>query len=142
MQVEMDSMMYCGWMGFPRFYSLWTDDHVGDPAIGAKMLAAVTGIDRTMEENVRSFEAVWTLERAIRVREGQRREHDSFIDATFETNKAWASKEVFGKVLDEYYKTRGWAVDTGIPTRSQLEKLGMKDVADDLAGKYGVRVPA
>ncbi len=21
MHVEMDSMMYCGWMGFPRFYS-------------------------------------------------------------------------------------------------------------------------
>jgi aldehyde:ferredoxin oxidoreductase len=142
MQVEMDSMMYCGWMGFPRFYSLWTDDHLGDPSIGAKMLAAVTGIDRTFAENVGSFESAWTLERAIRVREGQRREHDWFIDATFEANKSWASKEVFSKVLDDYYKARGWAVDSGIPTRTQLEKLGMKDVADDLGAKYGVQVPA
>jgi aldehyde:ferredoxin oxidoreductase len=142
MQIEMDSMPYCGWMGYPRFYSLWTADHLGEPGVGAKMLAAITGIDRTMEENVKSFEATWTLERAIHVREGHRREHDWFTDSVFEKNKAWTSKEAFNKVLDEYYKARGWGVDTGIPTRSQLVKLGMTDVADDLEKKYGVKVPA
>jgi aldehyde:ferredoxin oxidoreductase len=141
MHVEMDSMTYCGWMGFPRFYSLWTPDHVGDPSVGVKMLAAITGIDRTMEENVQSFEAVWTLERAIRVREGQRKEHDMYLDSFF-AKTTWTSKDEFSKALSEYYKARGWAVDTGIPTRSQLEKLGMRDVADDLETKYGVQVPA
>jgi aldehyde:ferredoxin oxidoreductase len=142
MDIEGDSIPYCRWMGFPRWYSIWTPDHVGDPGVGAKMLAAVTGIERTMEENVNSFEAAFTLERAILVREGLRREHDWYNDLTFEKNKDWTSKEEFNKVLDEYYTARGWDVATGIPTRSQLEKLGMKDVADDLESKYGVKVPA
>jgi aldehyde:ferredoxin oxidoreductase len=80
--------------------------------------------------------------RAIRVREGQRREHDMLNDAIFEKDKAWATKEKFNKALDEYYTARGWDVATGIPRRSTLEKLGLKDVADDLEKKYGVKVPA
>ncbi len=141
MSVEMDSMPYCSWAGFPRWYSLWTSDHVGDPGVGAKMLGAITGIDRTMEENVEAMEATWTLERAIHVREGHRREHDWFTDHFFEQNKSWTSKSEFAKALDDYYTMRGWDVSTGIPTRSRLQELGLQDVADELKRKYGVAVP-
>jgi aldehyde:ferredoxin oxidoreductase len=141
MDLERDSTMYCGWMGFPRFYSLYTPDHVGDPSIGSKLLSAVAGIDRTMEENVKAMEAAWNVERSIHVREGRRREHDYLTDAVFEANKGITRQE-FDKALDEYYRARGWDVATGIPRRSTLEALDIKDVADDLAGKYGVQVPA
>ncbi len=33
---------------------------------------------------------------------------------------------------DEYYKLRGWDIETGNPTRETFVKLGMKDVADSL----------
>ena len=34
-------------------------------------------------------------------------------------------------MLDEYYEIVGWDERTGIPKRSTLESLGLKDVADD-----------
>lgn len=140
-QMEMDSIPMCGWMGFPRFYSIWTPDHLGDPSAGAKILSALAGIDRTMEENWAAMEVPFTLERAIHAREGHRREHDIFIDAVFSKTQ-WTTKEEYNKVLDEYYRARGWDVETGIPTRSQLERLGLTDVADDLERKYGIRLSA
>jgi aldehyde:ferredoxin oxidoreductase len=39
----------------------------------------------------------------------------------------------FERLKDSYYKLVGWDVNTGWPTRTKLEELGMKDVADDLA---------
>ena len=46
-------------------------------------------------------------------------------------------REQWEALKDRYYELRGWDVDTGVPTRSKLEELGMKDVADKLqsAGK-------
>jgi aldehyde:ferredoxin oxidoreductase len=140
-QVEVDSMPHCAWMWHPRFFTPWTPDRLGPPDIGVKLLAAITGIERTMEENWSAMEVAFTLERAIHVREGRRREHDYYTDAKFAASE-WTTKEEFSKALDDYYTARGWDVDTAVPTRSQLEKLGMKDVADDLETKYGVSVPA
>jgi aldehyde:ferredoxin oxidoreductase len=28
-------------------------------------------------------------------------------------------------MLDEYYRARGWDVETGLPTREKLEELGL-----------------
>jgi aldehyde:ferredoxin oxidoreductase len=41
-------------------------------------------------------------------------------------------KAKFEKMKDEYYKLRGWDIDTGNPTRENFVKLGLKDVADSL----------
>jgi len=35
-------------------------------------------------------------------------------------------------MLKEYYEVQGWDAATGKPTRSTLERLDLKDVADDL----------
>lgn len=141
MQMEMDSIPMCGWMGFPRFYSPNTPDHLGDPSAGAKVLAAAAGIDRTFAENLAAMEAPFTLERAIHAREGHRKEHDIYTDTTFKAI-TWTTKDEYIKQLENYYTARGWDTATGIPTRTQLVKLGMTDVADDLKNKYGVPVPA
>jgi len=37
-------------------------------------------------------------------------------------------------LLDDYYQSRGWTAD-GIPTKSQLEKLGMEDLSSIIEGK-------
>jgi hypothetical protein len=34
-----------------------------------------------------------------------------------------------------FYKLEGWGIDTGWPTRKTLEGLGMKQIADTMAGK-------
>jgi aldehyde:ferredoxin oxidoreductase len=36
---------------------------------------------------------------------------------------------------DDYYKLRGWDIETGIPTREKLVELGLEDVAGQSPGK-------
>ena len=43
--------------------------------------------------------------------------------------------------MDDYYRLRGWDIVSGIPTRSTLEKQGLKKIADELETKYGVPIP-
>jgi aldehyde:ferredoxin oxidoreductase len=148
-RMEFDSMPYCGWAGFPRWLAPNAPDHVGDPREGSALASAIMGIDylpeqglKAQAEGLKNQEAAFNLERCIFVREGRRREHDTPSEDAFGDPGSWNSKETFNKVLDDYYTARGWDVETGIPRRSKLEELGLKDVADDLENKYGVKVPA
>jgi aldehyde:ferredoxin oxidoreductase len=45
----------------------------------------------------------------------------------------WATREPENeqKLLDEYYKFKGWT-NEGVPTKLTLDKLGLGDVADEL----------
>ena len=36
------------------------------------------------------------------------------------------------KMKDDYYQIMGWDLQTGIPTRQTLEKIGLADVAENL----------
>jgi aldehyde:ferredoxin oxidoreductase len=36
-------------------------------------------------------------------------------------------------MVDEYYRLQGWNVDTGVPTRETLKRLGMEEFLDDAA---------
>ncbi|GAJ16178.1 unnamed protein product [marine sediment metagenome] len=53
--------------------------------------------------------------------EGTTKEEGTFVDP-----------DIFNTTfLDHWYSLMGWTND-GVPTRSKLEELGMKDVADKL----------
>ncbi|MFH1646679.1 MAG: hypothetical protein ABID71_03170 [Chloroflexota bacterium] len=41
-------------------------------------------------------------------------------------------KQEFGKMKDEYYKQRGWEIESGLPTALKLEELELSDIASDL----------
>ncbi len=41
----------------------------------------------------------------------------------------------FEEMKDEYYALRGWDIESGLQTRAGLEKLGLKDIADDLESR-------
>jgi aldehyde:ferredoxin oxidoreductase len=142
--VNVDCITMCCWAGFPAFYSQYTPDYLGDPASGAKVYSAVTGIEMSNAEMIAAMDPIFNLERSIFVREGRRRVHDTFNDVIYTRAPwSWTSKAEFeGKVMDEYYTARGWDLKTGIPRRSTLEKLGLKSVADELESKYKVTVPA
>ncbi len=43
-------------------------------------------------------------------------------------------QEAFEKMKDEYYQLRRRAVATGLQTTAKLEKLGLKDMVQDLEG--------
>jgi aldehyde:ferredoxin oxidoreductase len=41
-------------------------------------------------------------------------------------------KQDLNYLLDEFYSIKGWDLSSGIPTREKLEKVDLKDVADEL----------
>jgi aldehyde:ferredoxin oxidoreductase len=135
-----DSITYCRWI-FPKAYSHYTLDHLGDVAIGSPIFSAVTGIEIGETGILKTVgERGTNLERMILVREGRRRKHDTFNRTVFERNENWLSKEAFAKAMDEYYQARGWRIDTGIPTREKLEELELRDVAEEMETRYGVKL--
>lgn len=141
MEMEMDTMSYCAWCGFPRFQSMWKDDKIGNPGIGADMYNAIVDPeqDRSMTDNIYSLDKAVAVMRSIHVREGRRHEHDIIQPIWFE--EKFQTRENFIQGLQEFYEARGWDAD-GVPKRSALEDLGLKDVADDLENKYGVTLSA
>ena len=42
-------------------------------------------------------------------------------------------EDKYNRMLDEFYKYWGWDEKTGMQTRTGLEKVGLKDIADKLA---------
>ena len=100
-----------------------------------------------MEEVWKAGERIANLKRAVMVRKEDRtRQQETFPDVFFETKwntgcplggLAQLDRNKFEALKDRYYRLCGWDVKTGWPTRSKLEHLGLKDVADELerAGK-------
>ena len=143
LDINSDCIPYCSWAGMPPSFSRYTPDGTGDQAVGAKVYSAVTGIDMSHDEMMAAMNPIYDIERCIHMREGRRKKDDLYNDATFES-PGWArtSKEQFIEAMEEYYRLRGWDPETGIPSRSTLEKRGLGRIADDLETKYGVVVPA
>ncbi|MDO8491417.1 MAG: aldehyde ferredoxin oxidoreductase N-terminal domain-containing protein [Dehalococcoidia bacterium] len=134
-----------------------TEDHVGDPTMESQFLSAVTGQDIDEVGLYAIGEKVFNLHRAIWAREGHAgRLSDSLPEYNFSTplksqfmnpemlvpgpegkpasrKGAVLNRDQFEQMKGEYYKLRGWDVASGRQTRSKLEQLGLRHVADDLA---------
>lgn len=95
-----------------------------------KFISAATGMDFDEEKLREVYRRNRSLLRAINVRRGLRR-----IDEK-PPEDHWKKRfpELEEKLLDTYYKFKGWTND-GIPTRKTLEELGLGYIADDLAGR-------
>lgn len=116
-------------------------DH--SPTGGSELLSAIFGREITNEELDEIGERITNLVRAIWVRDGYTTVDDPFWGKAVDTlwdlhfqrkstdGKNLTLKSGFDATIQDYYKERGW-VD-GVPTRATLERLGLKDVADDLA---------
>jgi aldehyde:ferredoxin oxidoreductase len=44
-------------------------------------------------------------------------------------------RDIFKKVMDDYYTARGWDVKTGLLTETGLRKLDLQDMIPELAGR-------
>lgn len=106
-----------------------------------KFLHAATGIEMSWEELNTIADRMYTLIRAFWVREyGKKwnREMDFPPAKWFETQLskgnlkgAKLDRAKYEVMLKTYYKKRGWD-ERGIPTKTTLEKLGLKDEAKQL----------
>lgn len=131
---------------FSMYYSSYTENYLADLTIHRKMFSAVTGVEIASDEEQTEYcDRLWMLERAILTRQGRNKSDDWFFDFIFELpdyKNSGLTREDLRKAVDHYYTLRGMDVETGMPRRSTLVKLGLEDVADDLEGKYGVALPA
>jgi aldehyde:ferredoxin oxidoreductase len=108
----------------------------------AKLYSLVTGYEMTPEELGLAGQRINTLARLINVREGLSRKDDTLpwkvmnkpIPDDGPAKGAVVTQEELDLLLDDYYQSRGWTAD-GIPTKSQLDTLGMADLSNIIEGK-------
>ena len=120
---------------FPFLFNANSADHVGDTSLESRLYSAVTGDEMSEEESYRRGHMLCTLERAIAARDGRTGADDVFHDIYFEREDAGGRKylrEDLERSKSDFYKLMQWDVKSGIPTRSTLERLGLKDVAEGL----------
>jgi len=73
------------------------------------------------------------LERLFIAREGITREDDTlprrFLEEPLPEGSGSSTESVLElePMLDEYYRARGWDVETGLPTREKLVELGLDE---------------
>jgi aldehyde:ferredoxin oxidoreductase len=120
---------------FPFLFNANTADHVGDTSLESRLYSAVTGDDMSEEESYRKGQMLCTLERAIAARDGRTSADDTLHNIYFEKEDAGGRKylrEDMERSKAEFYKLMEWDEKSGTPTRSTLERLGLKDVAEGL----------
>ena len=143
-----DSITLCNWV-WPMTVSPSKErNYRGDTALEAKFFSLATGIETTEAELDFAAERIATMHRALTIKNmntiDMRNEHDTIPEWVFkDTANPDAKPFTPGTVmldrddmqlgLTMLYEAYGWDAKTGAPTRATLEKLGMKDVADELA---------
>jgi len=92
-----------------------------------RFISSATGIDMDEAGLTQVYKRNRTLLRAVNVRRGLRRADEK------PPEDHWKKRfpELEAKLLDAYYKFKGWNND-GIPTKETLHELGMDYVSEDL----------
>ncbi len=99
-----------------------------------RFVSAATGIDMDEAGLTKAYSRNRNLIRAINVRRGLRRADEK------PPEDHWKKRfpELEEKLLDAYYKFKGWNND-GIPTKETLHALGMDYIAEDLEQRGIIR---
>jgi aldehyde:ferredoxin oxidoreductase len=113
----------------------------------AEGYSALTGIETSPDELKKNGERIMNLYKLLNVREGFTRKDDRPPEAVFtpiETpegtqrledyyRKKSYSMEDCEKLLDEYYESRGWDLEKGVPTEEKLKDLDLEKFSDALS---------
>lgn len=156
-------IVFCDWF-WPIEYSNNAESGIGDPSLEARLFSAVTGVDMDEKGYLLTGERCVNLCRAIYVREGRRgRADDVLEDFNYTTPLegqeppiglfnpelivpaadgsmtsrigAVVERDMFNKLMDEYYNERGWDLKSGLPTKKCFERVGLTDIAPDLEAR-------
>jgi len=107
----------------------------------AQLISAATGIEMSSDDLMKIGERIENIEKAFNIRERMGRKDDT-LPKHFITEKEtpWGiegiSEDKFQKMLEDYYKFRGWDRE-GIPTRQKLEELGLSYIAEQIGATSG-----
>lgn len=140
-----DSITLCNWM-WPLVVSpSKSRNYRGDTALEAKFYSLATGIQTSEQELDLAAERITTMQRALTIKNmntmNLRQEHDKIPEWVFTADPDMKpftpgttklDRDDMELALDMFYELYGWDKATGAPTRATLERLNLKDVADEL----------
>ena len=134
MTTFMDSMVMCRMLeGIFGPVGL-TEDH-------ARLVKVTTGMDLGIEDLKDIADRIYSLERAVNLREGETRSSDTlpwrFMNEPIPTGASKGKcipEDVLNKLLDETYDERGWDRKTGFPLKETLLRLKLPEVAREIYG--------
>ncbi len=141
-----DSLTLCNWMWPMTTSPLKERGYRGDTGLEAKFLSLATGEEISEEELDLAGERIFTLHRALTVKHmgtmDMRNKHDLMCDWVFDKDpdkKPFTpgtikmDRDDMELAFTMFYKEMGWDEKLGAPTKETLVRLGLKDIADDLA---------
>lgn len=141
-----NAVTLCNWVWPMTVSPLKSRNYRGDLALEAKFFKAITGEDMTQEKLDLAAERIFTLHRAYTIKlmqtKDMRNEHDLICSWVFDkdpqipvftegTDKM--DRDDMHASLTMFYKEMGWDPQLGCPTRETLQRLGLEDIAADLA---------
>jgi aldehyde:ferredoxin oxidoreductase len=154
-----ESMAFCEMM-LPVFINTARADNWGpSPDVELRYYQAVTGNKISFADTLDIGRKGWTMERAIRVMQGRKRDNEQFTPFMYKPgacamnfqggvpvyeNGKWSWQDNADMYFDRegvelfkshFYKLEGWDDRNGWPTRKTLEEFGLKHVADTMAGR-------
>lgn len=140
-----DSLGLCNWMGPWIASPLRERGYSGDDSLESKFFSLATGIKTTREELDHLGERIFTLHRALTIRDmgtaDMRASHDAvppwvFTDAAgappFTPGTIRMDEADIALAMDLFYQTMGWDKATGAPTKQTYAGLGLEDVGQGL----------
>ena len=124
----------CNSLGICQRYTTWAQMPMGLEDMAA-CFQATTGLNTSWEDLYRAGERIRQLEKAMQLRHGFRREHDSLADHAYDTpvesgqfEGAVLDRKEFDQELENYYRLRGWDRE-GFPLEKTLIDLDLQEVA-------------
>ncbi len=140
-----DALTLCNWMWPMATSPVKERNYRGDTELESKFFNMITGEKLTEEELDLAGERIFTLHRALTVKQmgttDMRGKHDLICNWVFDADPdkqpftpgtIKMEREDMKLAFTMFYKEMGWDENTGAPTRATLERLSMKDVADEL----------
>lgn len=141
-----DSLSLCNWMGPWVASPLRDRNYSGDDSMESLLYSLVTGDRKSREELDMVAERIFMLHRAITIRDmgsrNPRIQHDTIPDwvfsdpsgkPAFTPGTIGMDKQDMSTAMDMFYDEMGWDRKSGAPTTESYRKLGLNDVADELA---------
>lgn len=126
-----DSLAVCS-LNFPFTYSVEHPHGFGDTGAEALLFSTATGVRANEAALQMAGDRIFTLERAIQVREGRSCKQDAQVIPYFEKPDQGGVRldpSQFGSLLADFYRLRGWDPVTGAPTAQKLTQLGLEFAA-------------
>lgn len=155
------SVLYCDFL-FPDFFNPNTPDKRGlTPEGEPRFYNSVTGKNLEFADGIEIGRRIWNLDNAIWTLQGRHRDIVHFASYVYEVpfkgmgplarwympgrkDGKWdyiplggrcINKAKFEEWKTKFYKLEGWDPNSGWPTRSTLESVGLGHIADRLQGK-------